>query len=364
MPPNFIHSRGPLSQSSQNFANLGAQWDSPVGILSILTVIGGDIVQGALAQSASSRYFAPVALSFGWVAYSFSAIVAVIGRRRFAPDPDCPCTLLDVNTGYPRDVKSWVLSRLVRDFEVPDGNQQGLTVAFYQTSPDKATGVPDRDWVYYSGIIVIALQIGISVIPGALFGNWVILILTFGGLVLVQLQASLPQWREELWQARRITEGKQEVVCLTRGNGSSYVMVIKSDGCGVRLSDLAAGREVRSKNIVPATFSLAILWLAHLFSIIAVKNDTWYLLLIGGLGMLQNALVSGVRRQPGALGFHLEKVRDIHDKKVFKALQAAEEVEKKVGVLLTSVFFPGGLRPDEDDWKQEKIAKYQGGRAV
>jgi hypothetical protein len=364
MPPwaSTLFPRGALSQTAQDFATLRAQWNNPRDIVSILTVIGGDIVQGALAQLCSSNppYFTPVAFSFGWVSYSFSAILSAIGSHRFAPQPDCPCTLIEVDMGYPRDVRSWVLSRLVRDYEFPgDKTPRGLTLSFYRTSPKKLMGVPDHDWVYYSGVMVIALQLGIAIIPGALFGNWVIFILTFGGVLLVQLQASLPQWRKELWMARPIEQGKHEVVCLTRGNGSSYVMVIRSDGCGRKMSDLAAGREVKEKTTVPATFLLAIMWLIHLFCMGGVANNSWYPLIIGALGMLQNALASGARRSPGALGIHLEEeVRVVHNDKVFKALMEAEEVEKRVGIVLIDVFFPGGLRPDEEAWKQEKLAQY------
>jgi hypothetical protein len=264
-----------------------------------------------------------------------------------------------VDTGYARDVRSWVLSRLVRDYEFP-GSQtpRGLTISFYNTSPTKTMGVPDRDWVYYSGIMVILLQLGIATIPGALFGNWLIFILTFGGVFLAQLQACLPQWRKELWQARPVVEGKHEVVCLTRGNGSSYVMVIRSDGCGLKMSDLASAREVREKTTIPGTFLLALLWLVHTFCTNGVENDSWYLIIIGALGMLHNALASGARRKPGALGIHLQEGCVVQNDKVFNALKEAEEVERRVGIALLDVYFPGGLRSDEEAWKKGKIEQY------
>ncbi|KAJ7249229.1 hypothetical protein B0H12DRAFT_1203011 [Mycena haematopus] len=365
MPPysqslslSSIFSRGP-SDVADSFNELKAQWRNPRDIIAILTVIGGDIVQSALAQLCSSnpRHFTPVALSFGWVAYSFSAILAAIGSRRLAPDPDCPCTLIEVETRYPRDVHSWVLSRVVRDYTFPGEDPRGLTVSFYETIPEKTMGVPDRDWVYWSGVVVIFVQLGIAVIPGALVGNWVIFILTFGGIVLVQLQASLPQWQKEMWAGRKVDPKKPEVVCLTRGNGSAFAMVIRSTGGGIRMSDMASGREVLHKTTVPATFALAILWLIHLFCTAGLESDSWYSLAIGAIGMLQNALASGARRHWGALGIHVEKVKEVHNNKVFLALQAAEEVEKNVGVVLTDIYFPGGLRPDEEAWKQQKIAE-------
>lgn len=347
------------AQVSTNFALMKADWSNPIDVLTILSVIGGDIVQSAITQLCSSHpyFFTPVAFSFGWVSYAFSAILCAIGSRRLAPNPDCPCSLIDVSTGYARDVKSWPLSRLVRDYKFPGETPPGLTITFYETSPNKRCGVPDCDWVYYSGVIVIMLQLAIAIIPGALFGNWMIIIITAGALLLVQFQAALPQWQKELWSARPIPEEKTEVVCLTKGNGSAYVMVIKSEGIGLRLADLASGREVTSKTTVPVTFLLAILWLIHLFCMTGVVNNSWYSLLIGGLGMLQNAIASGARRKPGALGFHLEKVREVQNNKVFDALKEAEKVERKVGVVLTDIFFPGGLQSDEEAWKKERMAE-------
>lgn len=347
------------AQVSNNFALMKAKWSNPTSVLSILSVIGGDIVQSAITQLCSSHphFFTPVALSFGWVAYAFSAILCAIGSRRFAPDPSCSCSLIDVSTGHARDVKSWPLSRLVRDYEFPGETPLGLTITFYETSPNKPCGVPDRDWVYYSGVIVIMLQLAIAIIPGAMFGNWMILIITASGTLLVQVQAAFPQWRKELWAARTIPEEASEVVCLTKGNGSAYVMVVKSEGTGLRLADLASGREVTSRTTVPATFLFAILWLIHLFCMTGVVNNSWYSILIGGLGMLQNAIASGARRRPGALGFHLKRVNEVQNNKVFDALKQAEAIESKVGVVLTDVFFPGGLRSDEEAWKRERIAE-------
>ncbi|GJJ11318.1 hypothetical protein Clacol_005550 [Clathrus columnatus] len=357
--------RGFLSQIVSDFAALSDRWGEPREALTILTLIGGSIIQSSLAQLVSSTpyHFTPVAFSFGWVAYAFSAILQVIGSRRLAPNPDCDCTLIEVDEGYSRTVKSWPLSRLVRDYELPSSSSdtpRGLTLSFYQTSPRSKMGFPDKDWVYYLGVFIIISQLAVAVIPGVLFGNWTILSLTFGGELLVQVHASLPQWRKELWGAREITElrNPHEVVCLTQGNGSPHVIVIRSDHCGIKLSDLAAGREVQCRSTFWSTHLLATLWLVHLFILGGVKRNTWYLLVIGAMGMVQNAIASVARRTRGALGFHLDQVRVVHNDKVFAALQEAEEVESLVGVRLTDVFFPGGLRSDEEVWKQEKLNKY------
>ncbi|KAF7968405.1 hypothetical protein HWV62_30641 [Athelia sp. TMB] len=351
--------RGPSTQTAANFASIKAQWTDPSDILTILTIIGGDIIQGALAQLVSShpRPFTPVAFSFGWVAYSFSAVLQAVGSRRLLPDPDCSCVLIDVSSGYPRDIKSWALARMVRDHEIPYDKTTGLTFTFFETLP-KQTGVPEHDWVYITGALTILLQLGIAVIPGALFGNWTILIVTFGGNLLAQAQAIVPQWRQELWRARPVDQGKQEVVCLTKGNGSAYVIVIKSAGHGLRLGDLAGAREIRLRSTVPFTFLMAVLWLVHLFTVQGVNQNSWYLLAVGGIGMVQNAFASGVRRKPSAHGFHIKEVAKVHRHKVWDALVAAEEIEKKVGLCLVDTFFPGGLRSHEEAWVEQKKAEY------
>ncbi|EPQ54741.1 hypothetical protein GLOTRDRAFT_13685, partial [Gloeophyllum trabeum ATCC 11539] len=59
-------------------------WRSPSDILSILLLIGGDIIQKALAQ-VSGYYFTPVAFSFGWIAYAFAALMSSFGDGKLMP---------------------------------------------------------------------------------------------------------------------------------------------------------------------------------------------------------------------------------------------------------------------------------------
>jgi len=97
-----------------------------------------------------------------------------------------------------------------------------------------------------------------------------------------------------------------------------------------------------------------------------LKTGGWYLLAIGGIGMLQNVISAGARRKPSALGFHLEnwKIGEgmgniLTKNKVSAALKAAEEIESRVGLVLVDVFFPGGLKPDEEHWRKEKLEQYE-----
>jgi hypothetical protein len=55
-----------------------AQWINPTDIFSVLLLLGPEIVRRAVAQLAGWRV-TPVAFSFGWVAYSAQALLAVFG---------------------------------------------------------------------------------------------------------------------------------------------------------------------------------------------------------------------------------------------------------------------------------------------
>lgn len=56
---------------------LAAQWRNPSDILSVLMLLGPEIVQKAIAQL-TGRIITPVAFSFGWVAFAASSILRVV----------------------------------------------------------------------------------------------------------------------------------------------------------------------------------------------------------------------------------------------------------------------------------------------
>jgi hypothetical protein len=69
-----------LPRLAQFESQLKTQWQSPSDILSLLLILGPEVVQRALAQVTGTRYV-PVAFSFVWVAYSFTALLAVAGGK-------------------------------------------------------------------------------------------------------------------------------------------------------------------------------------------------------------------------------------------------------------------------------------------
>ena len=53
-------------------AEFQMQWHNPKEVIAVLLIIGGEIIQKALAQL-TGGLIVPVAFSFGWVAYTFSS---------------------------------------------------------------------------------------------------------------------------------------------------------------------------------------------------------------------------------------------------------------------------------------------------
>ncbi|CAG8953954.1 hypothetical protein HYFRA_00010915 [Hymenoscyphus fraxineus] len=109
------------------YVELRDQWRNPGDILSLLLLIGGDIVQKATAQLVGVQFrpwkngpaigFTPIAFSFGWVTYAFTSLMNVVGGKRLMPDPDWPVLVVNCRNSYTRTNDSWVLGRLLRDHE-------------------------------------------------------------------------------------------------------------------------------------------------------------------------------------------------------------------------------------------------------
>ncbi|KAI9819130.1 MAG: hypothetical protein M1827_007286 [Pycnora praestabilis] len=382
-----------LFPRSLSFPNIRAQWENPTDILSILLIIGGDIIQRAVASLAGGPYqIAPVAFSFGWVAYGVNTVLSAIGSGKLMPEADFKSQLINTGSGITRQNNSWVLGRVLRD-HVNRGpeRERGLCVSVFRattlpcpaapsSSPTSSTktkhetlsspphpripGVPLYDWVWYTGAITILLQLCIAAIPAALYHSFSVLTITLGGTLLALASGALPQWSSEKWACRRLRADKTKTVCLTEGNGSADVMVIISSEGALDIEDLASARNPpasRRKRHLTAAMSccLAILWLLLLLTVCGFKEHTWYLLAIGSLGMAQNVLAAGVRRKASALGVHLEKEGEVVRDKVWNTLVVAEEKWRGVGLCLIPVFFPNGLRKEEQAWRETRLEVYE-----
>ncbi|KAH8652757.1 hypothetical protein BGZ60DRAFT_508663 [Tricladium varicosporioides] len=370
-----------ISNSSTTSGELKTQWIQPTDVFTVLLLLGGDIVGKALAQLAGGR-FTPVTFSFGWVAYTVSAIVSAVGENKLMPtNPDCPCKIINGRSGYVVENMSWILGRIVRDFDSWSNSatkkkrheiletrwaelkskdplakrpaKAGLIVTVYSPKIKISAGIPERDIIYWSGVFTMFLQLTVATIPFTLSGDWSILGITVAGTILALTTGSLPRWKEEKWACRTHSN---DVYALTKGNGSQNVIVILANGHGLNIEDLAMGQRDMDSTVQSTTrasiLGLSIFWVLLLITATGVKLNTWFLLAVGGIGILQNIFVAGAPRRPENFGIHLEYVEVFGCPKAMQTLLEVEEKYPSLGRALLSEFFPGKLRCDEiETWE-------------
>lgn len=376
---------------------LSAQWTEPGDIFSVLLILGADVIQLACAAMTGGPGLlpTPVAFSFGWVAYAISALLAALGEQRLLRcAPEVEVKVINLVSGYGRSNRSWLLGRFMKTYPfwmpqgvraslkssgarrtamqqpgraptsggggVPAGDHVALCVAVYQWKSHPLPANPVHDWVWWSGYVASAVQLGIAAIPFGLYNDWTIFMATAIGTVLAYASASLPQWRHEKWHSK---VGLNKPVALTLGNGSEHVIIIEGSDKGYDLEALAGGPRTNaldSKHTVMWTSILAVLWLGLLISCTGIQTNTWYLLGVGGLGMLQNIVIAAAPRTPEALGLPVQLVThgespdgpvDVFvEPKVMWTLMELELSHKGYGKFLRDEFFPGALRQWELDW--------------
>ncbi|KAJ5798542.1 uncharacterized protein N7503_007838 [Penicillium pulvis] len=411
-------------------AALRAQWKEPSDVFTVLLIVGGEVVRCALGAM-SGGILTPVTFSYGWAAFAISAILSAAGENRLMPDSPLP-TLLVINltSGYRRLNRSWTLGRLFQTYEywmapevrtciqdlaikIPDeeraalaprdgvagtgrsarGVKAPLCVAVYDwdvgptgtTRPPNKAGRPGHDWVWSLGLGVSLIQLGISIIPFAMDDDWRILLVTAGGTVLAYLYGALPQWRREKWGCRKNSAHKD--VAITLGNGTQHVVIIRGHVDGFDLEDLAGGqthadgddgenRRARVLESEQATRALTVIfalcWLALLVCSTGIQTHTWYLLAIGGLGMLHNLVVAGAPRRPDMLGVPIKLAAPythagqtaalseplpsvFAEAKVMWTLMELEIAYEGFGKALLKEFFPGEFRDWETAWWNYKV---------
>lgn len=100
--------------------------------------------------------------------------------------------------------------------------------------------------------------------------------------------------------------------------------------------------------LVTAVKSLC--WLAILVSVAGLKSHTWYLLVVGGLGMFQNAVIAEISRDPATRNLPLTPKDIIMSKKLMDGLMDLEVTYPNSAQPLLEEYFPGLLRSEEDAW--------------
>jgi hypothetical protein len=380
---------------------LRSQWSNPGDILSLLLLMGGDIVQKALAQfvGVSFHFFhrgprfmiTPVAFSFGWVTYAFTSLrLSIVGDGTLMPDPDTDCIVINCSNAYVRENHSWILGRLLRDHEADHevDPKVSLRIDLFETTSKDERPEVDLPWII--GWTVIVIQQVLAAIPWILYGDWAIFMVTAGGTLGAQLTGALPQWKGEKWAARRIREGRRKVVCVTRGNGHHHAMIIICDGKGWDLEELATAEGAARWETRFVCFGLTIFWTLLLITVSGLKERSWFLIGVGGIGMLQNIYAAGTKRTRGAFNIHLEpykprptiigcrqypkeiddadsdvepdfadlRFQDDEIKGVAGALMALETEIPKAGASLLPVFFPAGLKYETERFRFNREKRF------
>lgn len=285
-----------------------------------------------------------------------------------------------------RENSSWVIGRIVRDFEYwrdcrvtstltrlqdekwarlkrtdPTAERPrhaSIVISIYEPSRTIPAGTVKADIVIWTGLFTILVQLAVAIIPLGLFQDWAILLITGFGTVLALTTGLLPQWKTEKWACRK---NSKTAYILTRGNGAQHAIVIIGNGYGLNLEDLASGqsnREVATNLLTRlALLCLFVLWILLLITAAGIKNNTWFLLAVGGIGTVQNVFVAGRHRRPESFGLPLDFVQVFGCAKVMDTLLEVERFYENVGLALLHEFFPGPLtESDERKWNEIKVA--------
>lgn len=286
------------------------QWGNPTDILTLLLLIGGNIVQMAIAQLSGYKIripgkgnlhlsIAPVAFSFGCVAYGFSNLLSAIGENNLMPTSEFPSLLVNCANAFARETRSWLLSRILRDHEArfgldhrpleDGGRAESMRIdIFYLGQPSG----PSLDYVWWCGWVAIALQIGVALVPNILYRDWGILMVVLAGNLLSAITCALPQWSQEKWAGRKLEVDK--ITCLTRGNGNAHIMVFIGSKGSWDLENLSTATARTRPETRWISIILAILWTCFVINVSGLKVHAWFLVASGTLGMLQNVFAAGL----------------------------------------------------------------------
>jgi hypothetical protein len=383
----FSRQVGAPSESSAPSEFLKKQFENPGGVLAVLLLIGGDIVQKAIAQLSSGdvspTILTPAVFSFGWVGYAFGALMSAFGDGMLMPSPEIQSIVINVGSHIVKNNESFVLGRLLRDLEMKYGentNPPKLVIRRFETLPGCAK--PARDGIWMSFAPCLVLQFGFAAVPlHHKPRNWSTLVITLGGTLLAMATASLPQWRREKFDCGK---NAKDTFIITRGNGHNNVFVIQPkkkqpqrsqiEGQSseeyeeaLNLEHLAVNRAMGRRWTRVLTVILAFLWIGLLIMVAGIGQDTWWLLAIGAVGMIQNVIAAGFTREPKAHGIPLDlnfieiARQNLQHPNIMKTLEAAETVAPGVGLALVDVFFPGPRVLTEEERKywdnQQKTLK-------
>lgn len=293
---------------------LKSQLQNPGDIFSLLLLVGGDVVQKAVAQLVGVRFklsqrgptvhLTPAVFSFGWVAYAFTSLAAALGDHRLMPAPDTDVQVINCENGYTRANNAWILGRLLRDHEsrvenlestenAPTGSTGKVSLLIDVLVAEKINKQgPPPSTTWWLSWLLILVQIIVASIPWIKWGYWPVFMVTICGTLLAMVTAALPQWAAEKWPADQLHVKKVKPVAITRGNGSRYVMLILSHDGSWDLESMASGRLNGSPSTKPILAFITLLWILLLLAVTGMKQYTWFLIAVGGSGSIWQTYVA------------------------------------------------------------------------
>lgn len=381
------------SGAAETAQSLQNTWANPAQVVSVLMILAGDIV-GAALENLSGPTITPVVFSFGWVSYAHRAFTNAIALQSLLtpPNPDQTDYVVDCGTGRVRVNRSWLLEKALKDSEYWKPNEvkeeeakqaeicsknvlmgsenekkkeyqelsevilpdHPLTIAIYTASRAYRPGTTSHDMLWYSGLLIALVQLGIASIPCALNGRWSILMITGAGTILAFATGTLPQFGAEKWKAPNNTK---KTVAVVRGalEEATSILVVRGEGVGLDLEDLARGESYKSVVINRqgrietqmawpwtriATGFLAACWIVLLLTMSGLRYDNWYLLAVAGLGLVQNAWVAANPRNPGARGLHLDYQSCVSAESTLHALLQLKDTHGDIARGLLKAYAP------------------------
>ncbi|KAI3316454.1 hypothetical protein HD806DRAFT_517540 [Xylariaceae sp. AK1471] len=382
----------PMDVRTGTGTELAREWANPsVAVATVLMFVGGNVIQEAFAQS-TGNLLTPVCFSFGWVAYALSTVKDSFGEGRLLPLTDYPVKVFNLDSGYYRVNKNWLIGRIVRDHEASMSqnhlfNDSAIRIAIFEAMPvnQRAQLSFKYNTQHLLGAIVIIAQHVIAAIPTIRTqGNeWGILAITGFGTLFSLIMGLLPQWWAEKMPSN---QSSKKVFALTVGNGSRDIMIIKGEGRCIDLEELATMSSPRTARIwskiktmsVPRSDSKgrnaktifgrplgfmitrfvcvfeALGWFLILISLAGIRSHTWCLIVIGVIGWVHNVALADLTLEPESRNLPLKLLDTISTHRTMDGIMDLEVTHGGCGEALLPEFFPGRLRPDEDEWWREK----------
>ncbi|KAK8128988.1 hypothetical protein PG984_010096 [Apiospora sp. TS-2023a] len=282
----------------------------------------------------------------GCAPYAFNTLIGVFGNGHLLPKPEYPAKVQD---------KEPLPDNKIR-MAIYDANLPGLPYQFRYTI------------LHIFGALTIAVQLIIASIPTTLTAGeeWEILVVAAIGTTLTLLTGILPQWK-----AGGLPNGQRsdETYALTAGNGSRDIFIIQGKDHCIGLDESVAhespifGTPWLKSRTVPAkdgdssatTLTQEIWGMPKGFFITvcsALVLATWAMMLVGGIWLLYNTIVAGIRRNPSERSLPPMFVESILARNILDGLMDLEVSYPGSGDPLICELSPGDMSVEEREWWQ------------